>query len=442
LSGHIQEGIYYGKKMRPGKSLCMLFFRIGNGSSVAEVGNLLGKIWTTVQDLKRGKTADLIEVNQKHLVTGNLTLLVGYGSKLFSLQDIRRLIPREFEKHGAFSNPLRTGGGPVIAESRVKYAGDITENRTDSEDIVLQFIGDSEFITSRAAIETHKIITKNRNAHGDYVIFISRIYTGFQRDDGRSWLGFHDGVSNIPGNEREESIAIRSNELSPKDKWLVKGTYMTFMRIEINLEEWDKIQKETQEIIIGRDKITGCPLIDVAKGRPREDTRCPVRNTFEVTEKGNEIFREAVSNRYTAYTGTRSPTNVLKYNHITRAKVIEPYDVRKSKSYRIYRQGFEFLEPIESFPGYRIGLNFISFQNSPSKIFAILQDGFGQKSYGNQDFRPLEDFFYVRSAGIFLVPPVEKGELFPGMNIFLEGPGIQERSTNRIGLRNYSYRKD
>jgi hypothetical protein len=80
-----------------------------------------------------------------------------------------------------------------------------------------------------------------------------------------------------------------------------------------------------------------------------------------------------------------------------------------------------------------VGLNFISYQNSPSNLFKILQQGFSRNYTPDKNIKTLEDYFSVRAAGIFLVPPKEISELFPGMSILLD--------TKRKLSRSFEYRK-
>ena len=117
--------------------------------------------------------------------------------------------------------------------------------------------------------------------------------------------------------------------------------------------------------------------------------------------------------------------NELQHSHIARARVLNRTNDRNPSRYRIFRQGFEYFEPINYFPGFRVGLNFISFQNSPSTLFAILKEGFSQNNI-EANFRPLEDYFSVRAAGIFLVPPLASDESFPGDTIFTDRAKPQE----------------
>ena len=59
-------------------------------------------------------------------------------------------------------------------------------------------------------------------------------------------------------------VAITNTKhLRPDDKWLLGGTYLAFLRIAVDIASWDGLNSYDQEIIIGRDKLTGCPLIGV-----------------------------------------------------------------------------------------------------------------------------------------------------------------------------------
>ena len=77
---------------------------------------------------------------------------------------------------------------------------------------------------------------------------------------------------------------------------------------------------------------------------------------------------------------------------------------------------------MEKNPGFQAGLNFISFQNNPEKLIKILtlQQWLGKlvnvKYYKN--IKALEAFNSARAAGIFLIPPLNQNELFPGSIMF------------------------
>ena len=89
---------------------------------------------------------------------------------------------------------------------------------------------------------------------------------------------------------------------------------------------------------------------------------CPIPTTMEVVEPGNESFRETpqVFNK------------ILTQSHISRAHHLNQGPPNDPGSLRILRQGYEFLESSESAPGFVTGLNFVSFQDTPQRLFRIL----------------------------------------------------------------------
>jgi deferrochelatase/peroxidase EfeB len=287
-------------------------------------------------------------------------------------------------------------------------------------------------------VETWKAISKGKEEK-DETLFISRVYPGFQREDKRGWLGFHDGVSNIPSNDRQMVISIGDKRVFPEERWTVMGTYLGFLRIELDLQRWVPLDQSIQEIIVGRDKLSGCPLIGVNNMRqPIKDSRCPIPGTFEIVERGNELFREHPnygSKNY--YVGAKDQT-LLKNSHIEKASPSSS-DRSHSSLYRIFRQGFEFLEPVDFNPGFRAGLNFISFQNDPTNLFRIIGVGFGKNKAKVESFGlpSLEDFFHVRAGGVFFIAPIDKNEPFPGASIFFDRSYLSKKEkTNSIS---YSY---
>ena len=173
-------------------------------------------------------------------------------------------------------------------------------------------------------------------------------------------------------------------------------------------------------MIIGRKKNTGCPIIGFDNnGNPINDPKCPVKGTSEVIDEGNEIFREHRPLNETTINNKND--RALSFSHIY--KVSKPSNNSQLfKPLRIYRQGFEFLEPIEKPPGFQVGLNFISFQNKPETLIKILtlQQWFGKSNTNPyKNIKGLETFNSVRAAGFFLIPPFNQNELFPGSVIFL-----------------------
>jgi len=410
----VQEGIYYASKPQIGNSFCLMSFRAENVTQISEIGITVARLWNTLQNLKKGLVPEL-HTDPKHRKSGNLTVLVAYGSELFKVPGSQKEKPINFSDFWNFKSPAAEGGGEILEGSGMTYSPRTFSNHLLRDHLLFQFIADNEFYTSRAAVEVWKELYKLGKNRGSPALRITGLYRGFQRADSRNWLGFHDGISNLKSIERPLVIGINSQNLTRRDFWTVNGTYLAFIRISINLEKWEDTAIAEQEILIGRDKITGCPLIGVDEnGKPLKDNRCPVPGTSEVIDVGNEYFRE-----HPPY-GFNAKNKILQYSHIGRARPIDKVPTRDKRSSRIYRQGFEFIETSSDYAGPVTGLNFVSFQNTPERLFRALtyQHIASQKGPSSAFFPNLDRFMSVLAAGLFFVPPMIQGELFPGAQIF------------------------
>jgi Dyp-type peroxidase family len=423
MSVELQEGIYYRASPPIGNSFCILSLGSDNVYHIREIGNTVGLIWKHLQHLKNGITVDL-NIDKKHRKIGNLTVLVAYGSGLFSISGSQKKRPAGFADNWNFKAPKAGGGGPILQGSGINYSKNSLGNHLLSDDIVFQFIADTEFYTNRAVIEVWKVLRRLEKNKQGAPLRINGFYTGFQRADRRSWLGFHDGVSNIKSHERTRVISIDSRYLNPVDRWTLKGTYLAFMRIAFNIEKWEDTSVTEQELLIGRDKLTGCPVVGVDnKGKPLKDNRCPVPGTSEVIEPGNEHFRQQPPY------WTMSQNKILQYSHIARTNPIERIPIWDTKSMRIYRQGFEFLVPSTDNTSLTPGLNFVSFQNTPERLFRALtyERTIVQKNLGTS-VPNLDRYMSVLAAGIFFVPPKISTEPFPGAGIFFNNTDLMKFS--------------
>ncbi|MEJ8645450.1 hypothetical protein WKI68_37965 [Streptomyces sp. MS1.HAVA.3] len=101
-------------------------------------------------------------------------------------------------------------------------------------------------------VELWKLLSGGRDRDtGSGTLEIAGIQTGFQRDDRRSWIGFHDGVSNLASHEREGVISIGESEAG-QDSWTVGGTYLVFLRLAVDLTQWHHLPRAEQELLVGR----------------------------------------------------------------------------------------------------------------------------------------------------------------------------------------------
>jgi deferrochelatase/peroxidase EfeB len=396
----LQEGIYHRSGARPGAFFGIAFLRaVGPRDQLADG---LGALWTHYGGLKRGELPQLAGLR---VPDGGLTVLIGYGPKLFERADITVAPPPELDLFGRFRSPEAAGGGLMLVGSDLRYGADVAANPA-TEDVVVQFIADTQLAVTRAIVETWRSL---RGAPSP--LSLHSTYTGYQRDDQRSWLDFHDGVSNLRSADRPGVIEIKPAG-DPQLDWTAGGTYLSFIRLAIDLGTWSGLPRLLQERLVGRDLVSGAALVGARGSANLTVAGCPVAGTAEVTEEGNEAFREppVVQDR------TLLVSHVQRSNH----HVPNPSD---PSSLRIYRQGYEFLEQAEQPPGFRAGLNFVSFTDTPQRLSRLLTIGgwLGETNFGGSPKRlqpALRQLLSVRAAGTYLVPPVRSGEPFPGAALF------------------------
>lgn len=355
---------------------------------------------------------------------GGLTVLIAYGQKIFELSGMTKNIPADFKNNQFLAPAARM---PILPRSGLKYSDHIHENVGISEHIAIQFISSTQLGAYRAVVETKKYLQTNKKQP----IRFSKFYTGFQRDDGRSWLGFHDEVSNMrDSNERLNAIAIdeTSNNLLPRDYWTRNGTYLVYLRLEIDLDMWNTIDRRNQELIIGRDKLRGSPIVGIDKNGNPITNRVPP-SAYEVHgfdkrfhEHPDYLKPPELPKNVIPLLDTQASAKILNESHIGRTRHIDNINSKYRVSRRIFRQGFDFLEPVYHDPrkNLRLGQNFVSFQNDPSRLFFILThpDWMGNTNFGGSKNNKIKKLLSVLAAGVFFVPPMEKP--FPGISLFTQ----------------------
>jgi Dyp-type peroxidase family len=409
----MQEGIFYQQGSSPGKHWGLLFLRVRNDINSETVYNELNHLWGILQNLKIGKIQDLPKINLPVPLTG-LQITIGYGKNIFSKKGIKKNLPSDFIQAN-FRSPLATGGGKLLLASGLSYSNAISKNPA-TEDIALQFISDSELLTYRCYQELYKVIASESN-NLEYPFEMVKFYTGFQREDKRSWIDFHDGISNLKsGAERLDAIKIKENNI-PDERWINGGTFLAFMRIEVNIDTWLKLDRTNQELLVGRDKVSGCPFENVVDGKPVTVNKCPFTNTTSIIDKdsnGNFINHEFFETPQTA-------DNVILSSHVQRANHHrEPISHRDSL--RIFRQGYEFFEVSDASPKVKLGLNFVSFQDTPERLIRLLTQNtwLGNINFGGTDDNQTEknNLLKIWGAGIYIVPPSNDVNKIPGYELF------------------------
>ena len=412
----IQEGIYWQSGHSPDDQLRLVFLNFHRETTASQADIALSLLWEMIGQLKQGKIQDLRRESNSEpdfsLPEGDLlTAMLGFGRRLFDKRSHtsedwpqgdkrptelgRKLLP---SADGPFDNlkwnqaalKRRNGGRSYINDAQT--------------DIVLQFIATNELAVNRAIVELMKLIDDN-----SLPLEITSFVRGHQRKDRRSWIDFHDGINNLSASDRAIAMEV-TNQDQP---WLVGGTCMTFLQIAVDLEPWRKLSRLSQELIVGRKKLSGCPILqtDINNGNISLLTaeNCPM--TGNLPDKLPASFLEP---------GNTSD-EIIQLSHIHRANQADG-EVSQPSARRIYRQGYEFLDMVDEIP--TPGLNFISFQRDNSFPREILNtpNWLKEVNFGGPE-EPREDidlfavkFLSLLRGGVFAIPPME--EPYPGAALF------------------------
>jgi len=405
----LQEGIYYSDT--PKASYRLLLLNIKPYASAAEARTAIQAVWTMLQELRVTDLAPDVRPDPERdrelapdvrpdpnpptssgtsASSSKLSCLLGFGAQLFNRYPSMRR-PDKLRPLGA--GPFRKLHWVAEADRRIGEA-----------DLALQFIAPTELAVNRAVAEVWMLTIAQ-----SLPLEIVTVHGGFNREDRRSWIGFHDGISNIQPNQRAAVITAVDGEPA----WMRSGTYMAFLRLAIDLEKWRRLPRQHQELIVGRDKWTGAPIVGVDRGLiPVPASGCPVW--------GQARFLS----HQTSPAPPPAPVSVLRASHIHRANPNRDVRSITEQDNRIFRQGYEFLEQLPD-GRLRLGINFVSFQGRLSRVTDILSvDGwlgsvnFGGFSYQRDDAPAPISFVEVIAGGFYAVPPRSGRETFPGVDIF------------------------
>jgi deferrochelatase/peroxidase EfeB len=266
-------------------------------------------------------------------------------------------------------------------------------------DFALQLTGLSEATVNCAAVEAWKLIADQR-----YPLVIVDSFTGHGRLDKRGWLGFHDGVSNMESHQRVAALTASSDP-----EWMEGGTYMAYLRILIDLAAWESLSRDEQELLVGRDKLTGAALIGVkhVDGRVR-----PVAGQAPGVDAS---AAEAADWRDPPQT----VDPILETSHIARANQSRASPTAPG-AFRIFRQGYDFLDSLSS-EGAHVGLNFVSFQRDLRVLQQLLHlpRWLGDANFGGSGAEAARPLLSVVAGGFYAVPP--RAKPFPGVSLFAVG---------------------
>lgn len=405
MSDNLQEGIYFRHGERPGNCWRLLMLNIADNATPEAARDAIEKVWAMLTRLRQGIVGDLNPAQTRPgdpsplaVPSGDLTCLIGYGARLFNLSahplPLVRNAPRP---------PLLTAFRTVSPNTpfrSLNWAPPEDRQHQDT-DIVVQFIANTELAVNRAIVEVAKLISEQ-----SLPLRMVTFFAGFNRDDRRSWIDFHDGINTMSPEQRQLVIELTDNTDTP---WLLGGTFLAFLRCAVDLSMWRGLPREQQELLVGRDKLTGCPLVSVttlAGGTQvgEKMAGCPMTGTIPTPPPQG-------------YVDPVTPADpLLRASHIHRANVNRTADPREHSANRVYRQGYEFLE-CRADGRLALGLNFVSFQFDPGRVADVLNRvpfWLGPVNFGGDP--PSARVISLLAGGYYAVPP--QGAPFPGAVLF------------------------
>jgi deferrochelatase/peroxidase EfeB len=401
-TGGLQPGVYIERGVPPPPALRLLLLDVMPGASAPDAAAAIRKTMAMLSDLQDGHMRELAAEREGEepapVPTRSFDALIGYGASLFEPRGAA-LTSAERPAHLV---PLRRDAPAFPSLPWHPAAG--RHGRPDGEaDVLLQFTGRSEHAVARAAVEVSKLI-----AEEDLPLTAAGSYGGFQRDDGRSWIGFHDGVTNIEPSQRLAAVQSAGDP-----EWSRGGTFLAFLRVEVDLRSWRRLSRVEQEVVVGRDKLSGCPLGSVDR-IGSELVPQPIAGGPPTAESD---WRE----RDAYFNPPETTDPLLEASHIHRVNQARAAGETPAGE-RIFRQGYEYLEDIGP-DGPRLGLNFISFQRDLQRLRQVLglkgwlgDVNFGGRSEPGPGEPGAPHLLALRAGGFYAVPP--RGDPFPGADLF------------------------
>jgi deferrochelatase/peroxidase EfeB len=397
----IQDGIYFRSKQRPPACFRLLTLNVTAGAAGAEVRIAVDRVVRLLELLKSGDLADLVgtgpaETRVTAETFSGLDVLVGFGRRLFDGDEHDPPLVRAPRPEGLIYLTRDRAAFPGLPWDFRAPAGNPGE-----ADILLQLTGPTEAAVNRAAVEVWKLAVDEGLPLEPFASF-----SGFQRPDGRGWLEFHDGVSNMPAGHRLEAIAAQEPE------WMTGGTFMAFLRLAVDLQAWRLLSRAQQELVIGRDKLSGAPLIRVR--RESGGDLVPVAAP-SLTDTPTDLAHAD----YADPPQTTDPLLEASHTHRANQNRASPF---VPAGLRIFRQGYDFLDDLGP-DGPILGLNFVSFQGDLGSLQHLLHlpgwlgdVNFGGPTDPGPGDPPSPQMITVLSGGLYAIPPLE--DPFPGAEVF------------------------
>jgi Dyp-type peroxidase family len=388
----LQSGIYFEQDATPHPSYRLVLLNAAADAESPQLRDGLEAVTAMLANLAKGHVRGLegeasaaaAESRQQY---GDLDVLVGYGRRFFDESEHESTLTKA-QRPDFLSYLPRVGPFPALPWA--------AKRRSAEADIALQLTGLNEAAVNCAAIEVWKLIRQR-----DLPWAIAESFAGYGRSDKRGWLGFHDGVSNMSSDQRPPALLACGDP-----GWMLGGTYMAYLRIHVDLEVWESKTRTEQELMVGRDKLSGAAIIGV------EDT------------DGEIVPVAAAAPGKQANTADRAKWRdppqttdaILENSHIARANQTRA-SAAAPGSFRLFRQGYDYLEAVGDGTA-ELGLNFVAFQRDLRVVQQLLHlpGWLGDANFGGTADDAAPRLLSVVAGGFYAVPPNEKP--FAGASLF------------------------
>jgi deferrochelatase/peroxidase EfeB len=210
-------------------------------SQVSELAELL-RTWTTAAgQLCSGQIVDSDDSGETiGLPPSSLTLTFGFGPGIFDERfGLAARAPENF--------------GPLPA-----FNGQQLDLASSGGDLMVQACAEDQMTAFHAVRQLDRLAVGTANERWGLAGFGASAEV-HNRETPRNLLGFKDGTANPkPGTKAFDSTVWLGERDSPD--WMRGGTYLCVRRIRTNLFAWDDLTPADQEVVIGREKLSGAPL--------------------------------------------------------------------------------------------------------------------------------------------------------------------------------------
>ncbi|MBA2715538.1 MAG: Dyp-type peroxidase [Propionibacteriales bacterium] len=394
------SGIALAPGTRPLPAFRLVLLDAAAEASPASVRLAVGRVLAMLAELPSGHVRELEGQSSEmieHTATqfAGLEVLLGYG---------RRAFDTDLHPPGLLEAPRPD----YLAYLHLKdpfpalpWSAGVGTNSGET-DFAVQLTAQHPAGVNCAAVEIWKLIVDEK-----LPLRVVASFDGFGRPDGRGWLEFHDGVSNLPADQRAEAVTATGDP-----PWMAGGTYLAFLRIELDLAAWRRLDREAQELVVGRDKRSGARIAEVTRGRDGRPRPVPSASSGS-----------SAQDRLDWIDPPQGTDELLEMSHVHRAN-----QNRSSASapggWRMFRQGYDFLADLGP-DGPVLGLNFVSFQRDLSVLQHVLHlpGWLGDVNFGGPppdacSAGESPQFLSLQAGGLYAVPA--PAGPFPGADLFSE----------------------